>query len=92
MLAVQPNEGRRTIQAVQAPIFTSNVPVPPKIELPGNIANNWKQWKQVWRAFEIVTRLNEQTDGLRYSAKRNETKQDEKEFITPARVNVSYWH
>ena len=27
--------------------------------------------------------------GLRYSAKRNETKQDEKEFITHERVNVN---
>ena len=86
MLADQPNEGGHTAQAVQAPIFTSNVPAPPKIELPGNLAYNWKQWKQVLRAFELVTRLNEQTDGLRYSAKRNETKQDGEEFITHARV------
>ena len=45
-----PNEGRQPVQAVQAPIFTSNVPVPQKIELSGNLANNWKQWKQVWSA------------------------------------------
>ena len=30
------NEEGQPVQAVQAPIFTSNVPVPPKIELSGN--------------------------------------------------------
>ena len=68
MLADQPNEGGHPVQAVQATIFTSNVPVPPKIELSGNLANNWKQWKQVWSACELVTRLNEQTDEYRVAA------------------------
>ena len=63
-----PNEGGQPVQAVQAPIFTSNVPVPPKIELSGNFANNWKQWKQVWSAYELVTRLNEQTNEYRVAA------------------------
>lgn len=63
-----PNEGGQPVQAVQAPIFTSNVPVPQKIELSGNLANNWKQWKQVWSAYELVTRLNEQTDEYRVAA------------------------
>ena len=49
-------------------MFTSNVPVPPKIELSGNLANNWKQWKQVWSAYELVTRLSEQTDEYRVAA------------------------
>lgn len=30
------------------------VPVSPKIELSGNLANNWKQWKQVWSTYELV--------------------------------------
>ena len=68
MLADPPNEGECPVQAVQAPIFTSNVPVPPKIELSGNLANNWKQRKQVWSAYELVSRLNEQTDEYRVAA------------------------
>ena len=60
------NEGGQ--EAVQAPIFTSNVPVPPQIELSGNLANNWKQWMQVWSAYELVARLNEQTDEYRVAA------------------------
>ena len=60
MLADQPNEGEHSVQAVQATIFTSNVPAPPNTELSGNLASNRKQWKQVWSAYELVTRLNEQ--------------------------------
>ena len=39
MLDDSPNEGEHPVRAVQAPIFTSNVPVPQKIELSGNLAN-----------------------------------------------------
>ena len=66
MSADPPNEWGQ--QAVQAPIFTSNVPVAPQIELSGNLPNNWKQWKQVWSAYKLVTRLNEQTDEYRVAA------------------------
>ena len=68
-----PNKGGQ--QAVQAPIFTSNhftnryLPLSNKFsELSGNLANNWKQWKQVWCAHELVMRLNEQTDEYRVAA------------------------
>ena len=50
---------------MQALIFTRNVPVPPKTELSGNRANNWKQ---VWSAYELVMCLNEQTDEYRVAA------------------------
>ena len=65
MSADLPNEGGHPLQAVQAPIFTSNVPVPPKIELSGNLPNNWKQWKQVWSAYELISL---QTDEYRVAA------------------------
>ena len=68
MLADQPNEGGHPVQAVRATVFTINVPVTPKIELSGNLANNWKQWKQVWSGCELVTRLIEQTDEYRVAA------------------------
>ena len=68
MPADPPNEGGQPVQAVQAPIFTSNVPVPPKNELSGNLANNSKQWRQVWSAYELVTGLNDQTDEYRVTA------------------------
>ena len=68
MLADQPNKGGHPVHAIQEPIFTSNVPVPPKIELSGNLAKHWKQWKQVWSAYDLVTLLNEQTDEYRVAA------------------------
>ena len=54
MLSDPLNEVGHPVEAVQAPIFTSNIPVSPKIELSGNLANNWKQWKQVWSTYELV--------------------------------------
>ena len=68
MPADPPFEGGQPVQAVQAPIFTSNVPVSPNIELSGNPANNWKQRKQVWIAYELVTRLNEQANEYRVAS------------------------
>ena len=62
------NEGGHPVQAIQAKIFTTSVPAPPEVELSGNLANNWKQWKQVWSACELVTRLNEQTDEYRVAS------------------------
>ena len=56
MPADPPIEGGQPVQAVQAPIFTSNVPVPPKIELSGNLANNWKQWNvEEYRLAAFIT-------------------------------------
>ena len=38
----------------------SNLPVPSRLDTRGNIAENWKRWKQVWDSFEIAFRLNQQ--------------------------------
>ena len=35
--------------------FISNVPLPPRLSLAGNLAENWKQWKQIYDAYETVT-------------------------------------
>lgn len=51
--------------AASPPLFTSNVPIPPKIQLKGNLASNWKQWKQIWNAYELVTKLKDQSDEYR---------------------------
>ena len=63
-----PNEGGQPVQAIQAPIFTINDLVSPKIQLSRNLANNWKQWKKVWSVYELIRRLNEQTDEYRVAA------------------------
>ena len=50
------------------PNFSSNVPLPTRFEVKGNLAENWKKWKQVWDAYEIVTKLNEKDDKYRVTA------------------------
>ena len=39
-------------------IFTSNVPLPPRLELRGNLAKNGKNWLQTWKAYETITSLH----------------------------------
>ena len=39
-------------------IFNSNVPLPPRLELRGNLAKNWKNWLQTWKAYETITSLH----------------------------------
>ncbi|XP_015759420.1 PREDICTED: uncharacterized protein LOC107338702 [Acropora digitifera] len=43
----------------------SNLPVPSRLDTRGNIAENWKRWKQVWGSFEIASRLNQQENQVR---------------------------
>ena len=45
------------IGAAQPTAFISNVPLPPRLELQGNIAQNWSKWQHVWTAFETITTL-----------------------------------
>ena len=42
-----------------------NVPLPPKLEMQGSMATNWKKFARMWRNYEIVTRLSEETDEFR---------------------------
>jgi hypothetical protein len=34
-----------------------NIPFPPKLDMKGPLATNWKRWKQIWDSFEIVSKL-----------------------------------
>ena len=43
----------------------SNLPVPSRLDTRGNIAENWKRWKQVSDSFEIASRLNQQENQVR---------------------------
>lgn len=65
-MADQDNNGAEApIPTNNTSIFTSNVPLPPKIQLKGNLANNWKTWKQIWDAYELVTKNKEQSHQYR---------------------------
>ena len=52
-------------QQVSLPTFTSHVPPPGRLELKGKLSDNWKKWKQVWDAYETVTKLNEKESKFR---------------------------
>ena len=56
----QQNEAVIPTHAIQ-----SNLPVPSRLDTRGNIAENWKRWKQVWDSFEIASRLNQQENQIR---------------------------
>ena len=43
--------------AAPASVMQSQIPLPPKLDLTGNIAQNWKSWKQIWDSYVIVTGL-----------------------------------
>ena len=46
--------------------FSYNVSLPPKIEIRcENLSKEWKQWRQVWDAYEEVTELRNKTSRLR---------------------------
>ena len=43
----------------------SQIPLPPRFERKGNLAQNWKKWKQIWDSFQIASRMTEQADKYR---------------------------
>ena len=43
----------------------SNIPVPGKLDLRGNLAVNWKTFRRIWESYEIATHLNKQGSSLR---------------------------
>ena len=46
-------------------MFMSNVPLPHKLSVKGNLTKNWKHWKKVWEAYEIVTELTKRESNYR---------------------------
>ena len=63
----QPDEGAQStahIAEAQPTAFISNVPLPPRLELHGNLAQNWTKWRQVWTAYETVTNLAAQSSPI----------------------------
>ena len=60
-----PSSGAGT-SSTTSPTFSCNVSLPPKIQLQsGNLSKEWKQWRQVWDAYEEVADLRNKTSRLR---------------------------
>ena len=51
--------------AAGSSILNSNVPLPPNLSVTGDLASQWKKWKQIWDSFEIVTALNSKEKAYR---------------------------
>ena len=48
------------------PMFLqSNIPVPGKLDLRGNLVVNWTKFRRIWENYEIATHLNKQDSSLR---------------------------
>ena len=63
---VQPAPVQAVIQpAPHVIIPRTNIPLPHKLELKGNLAENWKKFKQVWNNYEIASHLKNEADELR---------------------------
>ena len=51
--------------SIMASSFMCNVSLPPKLEIhSGKLSKEWKQWRQVWDAYEEVTNLRSKTSRL----------------------------
>ena len=44
------------------------MPLPPRLELQGNLAQNWSKWRQVRTAYEAVTNVMSQSSPFRVTA------------------------
>ena len=44
------------------------MPLPPRLSLAGNLAEDWKQWKQIYDAYETVTNLKSKPANFRVAA------------------------
>lgn len=53
-----------TSPPIQRQILSPYIPLPPKLDLCGNLASNWKKFKRLWVNYEIASRLNTQSKQL----------------------------
>ena len=65
---MQEPKSTASLAEAQPTTFISNVPLLPRLELHGNLAQNWSKWRQVWAAYETVTNLISQPSPFLFSA------------------------
>lgn len=57
------NDGMTSKMSMQ--YFSATLPIPPKLDVHGNLSVNWKRFKRVWENYEIATHLNAQPKATR---------------------------
>ena len=65
---MQEPKSTASLAEAQPTAFISNVPLPLRLELHRNLAQNWSKWRQVWAAYETVTNLISQPSPFRVAA------------------------
>ena len=66
--ALEPEVDAHAVQpaAVAGAVLVQvTVPMPGPLRTKGSLSQNWREWQQVWNSYEIVARLNSQTDDYR---------------------------
>ena len=46
-------------------LIQSNIPLPSRLELKGNLAANWKKFRRIWSNYEVASRLRTQSKEMR---------------------------
>ena len=64
----EPNEPASPEGNTATASFIPNVPLPPRLHLGGNLSENWKQWKQIYDAYETVANFKSKPDNFRVGA------------------------
>ena len=59
-LEVPPSEMAAQATAIM-PVLRSNVPLLHRLKGTGNVWVQWRQWKQVWDSYELVSGLKSQS-------------------------------
>ncbi|ESP02335.1 hypothetical protein LOTGIDRAFT_172216 [Lottia gigantea] len=54
------NEGNNIAQPQQQIFVSVNLPIPPQLDLEGDLSTNWKDFKAVWHNYEIASRIAKQ--------------------------------
>lgn len=59
------NQADGVAAAPQRVYVPTNIPFPAKLDIRGNLATNWRHFKQVWENYEIATGLKDKNNELR---------------------------
>ena len=54
--------------APRATFHLGRIDPPPALQVKGNLAQNWRDWRQIWKSYEIVTGLRERDDDMRVAS------------------------
>jgi len=66
--ASAPSQPTQSSTPMQATPLVQGITPPKPLDTTGNVVEDWKQFKQVWNNYSIITNLSAQTEDYRDSA------------------------